>query len=103
MDSITCPICLEHFQEDAAYIPDDLNCDCTLIVHWECWEPWSGDCLYCRNTVADNRQNNLNIIQYIIIHQERNVCFYVLLFVWIVMYIIVIVYNVTHPSTDKDV
>ena len=46
---MNCPICLELFTEDEAHIPD-LSCGCNLIVHEECWQPWSGECLYCRNT-----------------------------------------------------
>ena len=46
---MNCPICLELFTEDEAYIPP-LVCGCNLIVHIECWQQWSGECLYCRNT-----------------------------------------------------
>jgi len=49
MDPLACPICLDNFTEDDAYIPR-LRCPCTLIVHLECWRRWSGECLYCRNT-----------------------------------------------------
>lgn len=42
-----CAICLLEFQEDSAYVPD-LGCHCTFIVHEECWNRWTGSCLYCR-------------------------------------------------------
>lgn len=70
MDPLACPICLDNFTEDAAYIPR-LRCTCTLIVHLECWRRWSGECLYCRNThLIENieprvrifRVNNIYII-----------------------------------------
>ena len=92
MDPVACPICLENFQEDEAYIPDDLNCNCILIVHWSCWEPWSGECLYCRNIESLNIQPNVNVIN-IIINQERyTICKGVFL-VFFLMYIISIVNN----------
>jgi hypothetical protein len=47
-----CPICLESFKEDEALIPD-LPCNCALIVHLDCWTPWSGSCLYCREEVQE--------------------------------------------------
>ena len=43
-----CIICLEDFTQDKAYIPK-LNCNCAIFVHWDCWEPWTGECLYCRS------------------------------------------------------
>jgi len=43
-----CLICLEKFTEDEAYIPE-LECECAIFVHWDCWEPWTGGCLYCRD------------------------------------------------------
>ena len=46
---LECMICLSDFQADFAHIPE-LDCSCTIIVHEECWEQWSGTCLYCRNT-----------------------------------------------------
>jgi len=47
MDATACLICLEKFTEDEAFIPE-LDCECAIFVHWECWEPWCGACLYCR-------------------------------------------------------
>jgi hypothetical protein len=70
-----CPICLEIFKEDEAYIPD-LECLCAIIVHLDCWIPWSGGCLYCRETpitdyeefvlppIVEEPQNNQYIILY---------------------------------------
>ena len=49
MEGRPCLICLEPFEENEALIPD-LECSCLLIVHEKCWEPWSGECLYCRQT-----------------------------------------------------
>jgi hypothetical protein len=49
MEERPCPICLEAFEENEALIPE-LECSCLLIVHEKCWEPWSGECLYCRQT-----------------------------------------------------
>jgi len=49
MEERPCPICLEPFEENEALIPE-LDCSCLLIVHEKCWEPWSGECLYCRQT-----------------------------------------------------
>jgi hypothetical protein len=49
MEERSCLICLEPFEENEALIPD-LQCSCLLIVHEKCWEPWSGECLYCRQT-----------------------------------------------------
>ena len=46
-DAEQCLICLEKFTEDEAYIPE-LDCECAIFVHWSCWEPWTGGCLYCR-------------------------------------------------------
>lgn len=46
-DPAQCLICLENFTEDSAYIPE-LECECAIFVHWTCWEPWNGGCLYCR-------------------------------------------------------
>lgn len=43
-----CLICLEEFTQDKAYIPE-LECECAIFVHWACWEPWAGGCLYCRD------------------------------------------------------
>jgi hypothetical protein len=45
---LECQICFEDFHADFAFIPE-LDCSCTIIVHEECWEQWSGLCLYCRN------------------------------------------------------
>ena len=47
MEARPCIICLEPFEENEALIPE-LDCSCLLIVHEKCWEPWSGECLYCR-------------------------------------------------------
>jgi hypothetical protein len=47
MEAVQCLICLEPFEENEALIPE-LECSCLLIVHEACWEPWSGECLYCR-------------------------------------------------------
>jgi hypothetical protein len=49
MEAVPCPICIEPFEENEALIPE-LDCSCLLIVHEKCWEPWSGECLYCRQT-----------------------------------------------------
>ena len=46
---LECMICLSDFHANFAHIPE-LDCSCTIIVHEECWEHWSGRCLYCRNT-----------------------------------------------------
>jgi hypothetical protein len=43
-----CLICLEKFTENEAYIPE-LECECAIFVHWACWDPWAGGCLYCRD------------------------------------------------------
>ena len=43
-----CPICLTNFDSDSALIPE-LNCSCVFVVHEECWNKWTNDCLYCRN------------------------------------------------------
>jgi len=50
-----CIICLENFTQDKAYIPK-LNCNCAIFVHWDCWEPWTGECLYCRSNEPINIQ-----------------------------------------------
>jgi hypothetical protein len=42
-----CKICLLDFETDHAHIPD-LDCECILIVHEECWERWNDTCIYCR-------------------------------------------------------
>jgi hypothetical protein len=42
-----CKICLLDFETDHAFIPE-LDCDCILIVHEECWERWNETCIYCR-------------------------------------------------------
>ena len=47
MEPLACPICLESFTENSAHIPE-LSCNCSIFVHLECWEPWTGECLYCR-------------------------------------------------------
>ena len=47
MEPLACPICLESFTENSAHIPD-LPCNCSIFVHLECWERWTGVCLYCR-------------------------------------------------------
>lgn len=49
---LECQICFEDFHADFAFIPE-LDCSCTIIVHEECWEQWSGLCLYCRNRVCE--------------------------------------------------
>lgn len=49
MEGRPCLICLEPFEENEALIPE-LDCSCLLVVHEKCWEPWSGECLYCRQT-----------------------------------------------------
>jgi len=46
---LECMICLSDFNADFAHIPE-LDCSCTIIVHEECWNKWSGSCLYCRTT-----------------------------------------------------
>ena len=51
-DPEQCLICLEKFTEDEAYIPE-LECECAIFVHWNCWEPWTGECLYCRDTYVE--------------------------------------------------
>lgn len=56
---LECMICLSDFHADFAHIPE-LDCSCTIIVHEECWEQWSGYCLYCRNT--DYYTPNLNTV-----------------------------------------
>jgi len=43
-----CPICLTNFDSDSALIPE-LNCSCVFVVHEECWNKWTNNCLYCRN------------------------------------------------------
>jgi len=45
--SLECSICFSEFIEDSAYIPV-LDCSCILIVHEECWNKWTGICIYCR-------------------------------------------------------
>jgi len=50
---LECQICFEDFHADFAFIPE-LDCSCTIIVHEECWEQWSGLCLYCRNREYDD-------------------------------------------------
>jgi hypothetical protein len=47
-----CLICLEKFTDNEAYIPE-LDCDCAIFVHWDCWEPWTGGCLYCRDIYVE--------------------------------------------------
>lgn len=47
-----CAICLSEFQADFALIPE-LDCNCIVVVHEECWDQWSGLCLYCRNTAIE--------------------------------------------------
>ena len=42
-----CPICLTNFDSDSALIPE-LNCSCVFVVHEECWNKWTNNCLYCR-------------------------------------------------------
>ena len=90
MDPVACPICLENFQGDEAYIPDDLNCNCILIVHWKCWEPWSGECLYCRNIESLNIQPNVNVVN-IIINEDRYRLYNGVFLVFFLMYIFSIV------------
>lgn len=62
MEPVSCLICLDYFKEDSAHIPD-LPCSCTLIVHEECWKPWSGECLYCRESVEELPEIQLRIVQ----------------------------------------
>lgn len=59
---LTCPICLELFEEDEAYIPE-LDCECAIFVHWGCWEPWEGGCLYCRDVPLFEEPEEEPIIQ----------------------------------------
>ena len=42
-----CIICLSDFNSDEAFIPA-LRCSCVIVVHKECWDQWTGACLYCR-------------------------------------------------------
>ena len=63
MEPVSCLICLDYFKNDSAHIPD-LPCSCTLIVHEECWEPWSGECLYCREALIEELPEiQLRIVQ----------------------------------------
>jgi hypothetical protein len=62
-DAEQCLICLENFTEDEAYIPE-LDCDCAIFVHWGCWEPWVGGCLYCR-------ENSLENYEIIVVNERR--------------------------------
>ena len=85
MDSVSCPICLESFDVNEAYIPD-LDCNCTLIVHWSCWEPWTGECLYCRNTIEYEEPH----IEVIIIRRDVyvcNMCFIYYIFIYLIIFI----------------
>jgi hypothetical protein len=88
MDSL-CPICFENFEEDEAHIPE-LDCGCAIIVHSHCWEPWSGECLYCRNT---REQPIYHIVQpeirvrYILINNDNTICFYILLSILLSIFI----------------
>jgi hypothetical protein len=66
-----CPICLEHFKEDGAHVPD-LPCDCCLIVHLECWAQWSGSCLYCREEVREFP----NLVEPQIPYIQQNIPYY---------------------------
>ena len=45
-----CMICLTNLQPGSRFVPE-LNCSCTILVHEECWNQWSGICLYCRREV----------------------------------------------------
>jgi hypothetical protein len=81
MDTL-CPICFENFEEDEAHIPE-LECGCAIIVHSHCWEPWSGECLYCRNTreepIYHIQAEAMQAIQvrYVVIHNDNSMCFYI--------------------------
>jgi hypothetical protein len=46
-----CPICLTKFETDEALIPE-LQCNCIFVVHAECWNKWTRECLYCRGQPA---------------------------------------------------
>jgi hypothetical protein len=46
-----CMICLSDLPPESEFIPP-LNCSCTMIVHEECWNQWSGSCLYCRHDIV---------------------------------------------------
>lgn len=65
-----CIICLSDFSSDEAFIPA-LRCSCVIVVHKECWDQWTGACLYCREyahapiyiEIERPRQNPLDLIR----------------------------------------
>uniref|UniRef100_A0A6C0APR3 RING-type domain-containing protein n=1 Tax=viral metagenome TaxID=1070528 RepID=A0A6C0APR3_9ZZZZ len=90
-----CPICLEEFTEDFAFVPE-LPCNCALIVHQSCWEPWSGDCLYCRDTLTNEPREHENEIQVrfvqninIVYYDPQRILFSVFLFFALYLFIII--------------
>jgi hypothetical protein len=81
-----CIICLSNFETNEALIPE-LRCSCILVVHEECWDQWTGACLYCREYPE---QPQIHVIE---IHRPPNfiqisVCYFVLLILitWIQYY-----------------
>ena len=59
-----CSICLLNFENNYAYIPE-LPCNCTIVVHEECWIKWQA-CIYCRQpgmlSFSDNIPDRFPII-----------------------------------------
>jgi|LakMenEpi03Aug12_release.lakeMendotaPanAssembly.Ray.scaffolds.fasta_scaffold841821_1 hypothetical protein len=63
---MNCIICLQTFETNYAYIPI-LNCDCIFITHNECWDKWTGDCLYCRKVgIPELRGHSLPLYRIIL-------------------------------------
>jgi len=91
-----CPICLDEFKVDEAHIPD-LQCKCALIVHLDCWIPWSGGCLYCREELEEYEEPIVIVRQYVnpgirYVHPADAVC--IVTAIMVVYFLIILIYDI---------
>lgn len=86
-----CPICLTTFETDAALIPQ-LQCNCIFVVHPDCWNKWTQQCLYCRDQTNQVNQPG-QIIQVQIIDRYYKVKVF-----FTVLYIGFMIFNMFSPS-----